>query len=134
MKKRIINVSLLLSLAGLLLLTLSGCLSMSPSDFTPYSAAKTGDLAAVKAYIEDGGRIEATSAISGDDYTLLWKAAEYGQMEVVKYLVEQGANVNALGRRRDGSNRYSPYAVALQNKHNDVADYLTEHGGTLIVQ
>jgi len=55
-------------------------------------------------------------------------------MEVVKYLVEQGANVNALGRRRDGSNRYSPYAVALQNKHNDVADYLTEHGGTLIVQ
>ncbi len=134
MKKRIISVFLLLSLSALLLLAMAGCMSISPSDFTPYVAAETGDLAEVKAYIEDGGRIEATSEISGSDHTLLWKAAEYGQMEVVMYLVEQGAYVNALGRRRNGTNRYSPYAIAGLNGHTEVADYLAEHGGTLIVQ
>jgi ankyrin repeat protein len=54
---------------------------------------KTGDLDTVKAFIEAGYDIDSRE--SGDfGSSLLHNAIRYGQMEIFKYLIEQGADIN----------------------------------------
>merc|ERR1711981_745684 len=58
-------------------------------------AAKVGDLDRVKFFIENGIHIDQASVPQG--LTALHHAAQHGHIEVVKYLVEKGANINARG-------------------------------------
>jgi ankyrin repeat protein len=53
-------------------------------------------------------------------------AAKYGYLDIVKYLVEQGADVNWIDH--DGS-----FALILSTKygHFDVVKYLVEHGSDI---
>ena len=63
-------------------------------DFTVaafYEAAVKGDLTAVKLFVEAGMSVH----ISDNGVTVLHVAALGGHLEVVKYLVGQGADVNA---------------------------------------
>ena len=53
----------------------------------------------------------------------LFCAAERGALETAKYLVENGADIEA-----EGDLRMTPLAIAIRNGNNDVAKYLIEQG------
>lgn len=64
--------------------------------------------------------------------TMLWEACHKGRLEVVQYLVEQGADLHACG------SHYTPYfvevnclAIALHKKRIAVAEFLTKAGAQL---
>ena len=59
------------------------------------AAAGRGDLDAVKQFLND--KPEWLHTIGSHGRTMLWEAAYRGKLEVVKYLVEQGANINLPG-------------------------------------
>lgn len=67
-----------------------------------------------------GGR-DVNEAIGGK--TPLYLAAEHGHLEIVRILVEAGADPNA----GDFSGR-TPLDSATENGHQEVARYLAEHG------
>jgi ankyrin repeat protein len=61
--------------------------------------------------------------------TLLHKAAEYGSLEIVKYLLSRDADINVeniLG--------YTPVIVALENEHTEIVEYLKNKGANLNIK
>ena len=67
-----------------------GCASVS-------KAAHQGDLGAVQAYLAGGGAVSARFDDGGcDGCTLLHAAADGGQAEVVRALLDRGADPNAV--------------------------------------
>lgn len=87
--------------------------------------ASKGDLKAVQKAIEKGMKIDRKD-IAGQ--TALMYASEGGHFEVVKYLVEQGADVNAESGNA-GRGTALIYAAAA-NKY-EVAEYLLENGANI---
>ncbi len=58
-------------------------------------------------------------------------AAKKGLLEVVRYLLEQGADVNSLSSGRPGDPlelRWPPLHNAIEEGHSDVAVLLLDHG------
>ena len=60
----------------------------------------------------------------GSGTTALYAAASFGKGEVVKLLLNRGANPTLCG-----SNRKSPYQAALENGYSEVATEIRNHGG-----
>ena len=60
-----------------------------------------------------------------DGYTPLHDAAREGHNDVVKLLLDRGAEPNMANQHGD-----TPLSCALQNGHMDVVNILTENGGT----
>ena len=58
-------------------------------------------------------------------YTALIYAARVGPLEVVRLLVEAGADVNA-----QDSNGNTALSIALQRDRSEIAEYLRENGAT----
>ena len=69
--------------------------------------------------IERGARINVRS--SGRNYTPLDLAAREGDLEMVKLLVDNGANVN----------NYKPLHLASEKGYLEIVTYLVEHGANL---
>src|SRR5436190_8160080 len=67
--------------------------SAAPPD--TYSAIRTGTIASVEQLLKNGVSLDDRDA-NGD--TLLMRATLYGTPEVVKFLIDQGANVNATNK------------------------------------
>ena len=86
-------------------------------------AARSGDVAQVRALLDAGVPLEAEAR---HGQTALYFAADQGRLEVVRLLVERGANVNVRDRFFKGS----ALGLALGNGHLDVARYLLAHGAT----
>lgn len=87
-------------------------------------AAGDGDLDTVKRCVEAGVNLDATpiregGALSG--YPALTCAAMFGREEVVRYLLDHGANPNLRGMS-------NPLIVACWRKHFGVAKLLLERG------
>src|SRR5262249_31811715 len=61
---------------------------------------------------------------SGSGTTALYAAASFGKGEVVKLLLNRGANPNLCG-----NDRKTPYMAALENGYGEVATQLRNHGG-----
>ena len=61
--------------------------------------------------------------------TALWWAANYGQMSLVKKLIEHGANVNTPDHH--GS---TPLCQAASSGHHEIVQYLIEHGADIHAQ
>ncbi len=81
------------------------------------------DLLGVRAQVEAGESLEAT------DYrrrTPLQLAAEQGRMEIVRYLVEAGADVNATTPDRTGE--VTPLRFAITNGDIEMVQYLIDNG------
>jgi ankyrin repeat protein len=58
--------------------------------------------------------------------TLLWEATRWGKLEAVKWLVEQGAEVDATGCYNGESYvQLTPYCAAIYYRREDVAAYLS---------
>jgi hypothetical protein len=89
--------------------------------FFVYDAA-VGDLATVKAFLAHGIPVD----IQVDGKTALHGAAVEGQLEVIKYLIAAGADVNATDRLGT-----SPLDVAISENHKEAAAYLSDHGAKM---
>lgn len=99
------------------------------SDFlkVAVAAAERGDLKSVKSVLKQ--RPHWHKHIGSHGRTMLWGASHKGKLEMVKYLVEQGSDVNACG------SHYTPYfvdvsclCIATYKKHEAVAKYLKSVG------
>lgn len=87
--------------------------------------AGKGDLDRVKAEIDSGKDVNSKD-IAGQ--TALMYASEQGRLEVVKYLVENGADVNA---QSGGHGRGTALIYASAANRITVMEYLLEHGADI---
>jgi ankyrin repeat protein len=94
------------------------------------------DIMAVHNAIKRGNASEVTRLLSGNqDLISVWTpfgtwvhdAASYGEVPIVKWLLQQGLNVNAY----DEDNPTPPLAIAAAEGFVDVARLLIESGATL---
>ena len=86
-----------------------------------WPACGAGDLAAIKQLLADGVDVNAST---GYGATALSYAADKGHVEVVRFLLEKGANPNT----QDTFYKASPSTWATLNEHWEVAVLLVEHG------
>ncbi len=86
-----------------------------------HAAARAGDLAAVKAAVEKGADVNTRTEYGA---TALSYACDRGHVEVVRFLIERGANVN----RADTFYQSTPLTWAAFNGHSEVVKLLLEHG------
>eukprot|EP01065_Artemidia_motanka_P042811 TRINITY_DN57_c0_g3_i1.p1 TRINITY_DN57_c0_g3~~TRINITY_DN57_c0_g3_i1.p1 ORF type:complete len:751 (+),score=204.23 TRINITY_DN57_c0_g3_i1:55-2307(+) len=90
-------------------------------------AAAAADTTTLKRVLEGASAEERKALVQGSDYdnrTPLHLAASEGALEVVKYLCQAGAAVNAEDRWGG-----TPLADALRHGHHSVALYLRSQGG-----
>jgi ankyrin repeat protein len=124
--------------AGLLLgiaLVLATAASASARGIPPlHEAAATGNADVVNAWIAakrnlDAPYDEPSTGIEGNyarmrGLTALMLAARAGHLEIVKRLVEAGANLYAESRLRDGSDPRSAFDHAVDGRHRAIVEYL----------
>ncbi|KAF4964212.1 hypothetical protein FSARC_7846 [Fusarium sarcochroum] len=93
------------------------------------TAITKGDAEYVKILCESGCNID-----SGPREPPIYLAAECGHIDIVRFLVSRGADLNLLAARglRWTHGCRSPLAIALYMRHLDVADYLSTAGATLL--
>jgi ankyrin repeat protein len=87
-------------------------------------AIERGDLAAVRALVEEGNAPDSAIDYGGEPTTPLYKAAGEGRTEIVKYLIEKGADVNFRGREWG----HTPLHEAASRGFDDVIEVLLEAG------
>lgn len=98
-------------------------------------AAWAGDIVKVKEYIDNGVNLECTY----DGITPLVAASRYGRdmlqwdanYDVVKLLVENGADVNNCFFDSKTQKNFCPVYLAALHHHVNTAIYLVDHGGSL---
>ncbi|KZL16380.1 ankyrin repeat domain-containing protein [Pseudovibrio sp. Ad26] len=84
----------------------------------------SGDIAAVKTAIE-ADRTLVTAHNSGNSFTLLHLSAMNGNLKIATYLLENGAEVNAV----DADNLTALHRASA-NKNQKIVDLLKKHGAT----
>ncbi len=95
--------------------------SLNDGGDSPFQeAAGNGHMAVVKLLTEMYG----PNVKGRIRYAPLYNAAAAGRLEVVKYLVESGADVNAVG----GYCGETPLSIAAVGGHKDVCEYLISQG------
>jgi ankyrin repeat protein len=92
-----------------------------------WQAAFDGDLGAVQAAVAQGASVNAKGR---QGFSALLAASRNGHFEVVKYLVEHGAEVD----ERQNAREKTPLLAAAFDGHYDIARYLIEHGANINVQ
>jgi hypothetical protein len=100
-----------------------GAQAAAPSSDLLLQAVRKGDLAAAKAALDAG---VPTDAKFRYDRTALSFAADRGNAEIVKLLLDRGADVNA----KDTFYGVTPLVWAANNGHAQVARMLLAHGAT----
>lgn len=88
------------------------------------SAIERANLAAVKALIEAGAAADTPIEYGPNTTTPLIKAAWEGRTAIAKYLIEQGAKVNATSS--DGAD--TPLSQAATRGHDDLIELLLKSG------
>ena len=78
----------------------------------------------VYAYLQQGGDVDSNRSSDGD--TMLILASKMGHYEVVKLLLNHGANTNLVNKLG-----MSALAVASSNGHGDVVNLLIESGANV---
>ena len=94
-----------------------------------YKACKKGDLDSVKSFISSNP--EDIDVPSKDGWTGLIIACHHEQKEVVKLLIEMGANVNAANKK--GTTVFMYAKTPVQNIHKDTSllNYLLKCGAKI---
>jgi ankyrin repeat protein len=92
------------------------------------AVAVRGDVAGLRAMLK--AHPDFLSKRGNHNRTLLWEAARRGRLAAVKWLVEQGAEVDATGCYNSESLvQITPYCAAVYYRRPQVAAYLLSHGG-----
>jgi ankyrin repeat protein len=108
-----------ISAAVLAIALLTG--AIAPDDRVLLDAAKRGDVAAVRSLLEDGAD---PNAAQGDGLSALHLAAQEGNLEIAKLLIDARANVEA--ETRIGA--YTPLHLASGGGHTPVVGALLDAG------
>ncbi len=94
------------------------------------AAAARGDIESVREILKE--KRQWITRVGSHGRTMLWEAAHRGKLEMVKYLVKRGSDIDACGTH------YTPYfveiscyCIARHKKHHDVADFLLEKGAKI---
>lgn len=96
------------------------------------AAVGRGDVKAVRQFLNY--KPEWLHTIGSHGRTMLWEAAYRGKLEVVKFLVEQGADMNLPGCHLSQHDlEITPYCVARHEGRNEVADFLLQQGAIVDV-
>src|SRR5690606_41436304 len=103
-----------------LLVTLALVQVQAPTPESLWTAARTGDRAAVEAALAAGVPVDAGTRYQ---QTALMFAAQHGHREIVELLIARGANVN----QRDSFYGVTPLMAAMQDSHVGVMMVLLEH-------
>jgi len=77
----------------------------------------------VKLLLDHGADVNAAQA---DDFTPLHESAQNDMLDVTRWLLDHGASLNP----RLASNGKTPLALAIEHKHESVAELLQQHGAT----
>jgi uncharacterized protein len=88
-----------------------------------FEASALGDLERLKDAVNN--EPSSVRLYSPDGFTALALAAYLGQKESVEYLVEKGADLNALARNETG---YTALTGAVSQNHSDIAKILVKNG------
>lgn len=98
-----------------------------PHDFPPmyYAAIGKGNVEAAELLLAHGASVDQESQMT----TALHEATLRGQIDLVRYLAEQGADLNVVGYRID-RNGQSPLQTAVLHGRDDVAKLLRQLGAT----
>ncbi len=88
-------------------------------DLDIFEAACLGRIELVKALVEADPRM--VKAYSGEGFTALGLVAYMGQKEVAQYLVDSGAEVNAIAKNQTG---FTALTGAVTNGYADIAEML----------
>ena len=107
------------ALLFVLLLSFSAVAQSNNDDF--FAAARRGDVAAVKAFLDKGVDVNAKTQYGA---TALAYAADKGHTELVKLLLERGADPNV----RDTFYNATPMSWAAPKGHVEIAKLLIEKG------
>lgn len=112
-------------LASASLLTMLLALAVFAQDANDefFAAARRGDVAAVKAFLDKGGDVNTKNQYGA---TALSYAADKGHTELVRLLLERGADPNV----RDTFYGASPMSWAAPNGHLEIVRLLIEKGAT----
>src|SRR5262245_53621266 len=90
---------------------------------------RKGDLPRLEALLRE--HPEFLNKRGSHERTLLWEATRAGKLATVRWLVEQGADVNATGCYNGESLvQISPYCAARYYRRLAIAEYLRDHGAT----
>ena len=91
------------------------------------AAAARGDLDTVRAVLTE--KPAWIRRIGSHGRTLLWEAAYRGRLELVEYLLDRGADIDACGCHFTPLLvEISPYCAARYRRHDAVADRLLQRG------
>src|SRR5262245_42028273 len=100
----------------------AAALAQSPAGTTALlDAASNGDRARIASLLDSGVEVNAATRYG---VSALGFAAERGHFDIVRLLVERGADVNVA----DSFYGSRPIDFALRNGRLDIAIYLLEHG------
>ena len=100
-----------------------GVTNIIPDDAEIMKASLRGDLITVRELFRTG-RAKASDSTIEFNYNPLTNAVASGNVELVEFLLRNGANVNGLFGRR----QTSPLAWALRYRHEEVVRLLLERG------
>ena len=107
-------------------------LTGNQSDFLKIvvAAVGRGDIDTVRQLLDDNPAWIHTVGSHGR--TMLWEAAYRGKLEMVRFLLERGADINLPGCYHIQHRlEITPYCVARYEGRDNVADYLLEQGATI---
>ena len=107
-------------------------LTGNQSDFLKIvvAAAGRGELDTVHQLLDDNPAWIHTVGSHGR--TMLWEAAYRGKLEMVRFLLERGADINLPGCYHIQHRlEITPYCVARYQRRARVADYLLQQGATI---
>jgi uncharacterized protein len=93
------------------------------SELDVFEASVMGDLERLKKIVSRDAA--SVSSYSPDGFTALALASYLGQKESVDYLIEKGADVNALARNETG---FTALTGAVTQNHNEIAKALVKNG------
>ena len=88
-----------------------------------HEIVQTGDVEAAQDFIEQGGSVTIKSV---DGNTFLHGAVHKGHLEMVRLLVENGVDINAV--KSQNSVIWTPLRIAVRYGHRDIVRFLIEKG------